>query len=317
MGTLECSTGSTIGVTDLVNAVNSKVEVVEGSVTKTVASESSAVPGDFDFSTFKEAMEWVMLSDVSRNIELTLDDGHHYMAPSISSYVPSYVLAVSQLSIIGTSESGTILTIDPNDSVVNNTYIFSTNSKNLISYFKLNTLTIDPNAGGNIAIAGYRVVALQLARTSVYIENVTVSNCRYGVQVSADTIIHSYSTTFTDISTSVLQLNMGGSNVIVTDCTAIDSNTFIEFVDQTNGDNVRIVGTLTLTNTIMGMDTNATLNNGAVIYYGDSPWSGTTASRPDMTYNASGSNIPYFDTDLGKPIWYNGTAWVDSTGTGV
>jgi hypothetical protein len=25
----------------------------------------------------------------------------------------------------------------------------------------------------------------------------------------------------------------------------------------------------------------------------------------------------YFDTDLGKPIWWNGTAWVDSSGTSV
>jgi peptidoglycan/xylan/chitin deacetylase (PgdA/CDA1 family) len=40
---------------------------------------------------------------------------------------------------------------------------------------------------------------------------------------------------------------------------------------------------------------------------------GTTANRP--TYVDIGYN--YFDTTLNKPIWYNGTNWVDSTGTTV
>ena len=41
---------------------------------------------------------------------------------------------------------------------------------------------------------------------------------------------------------------------------------------------------------------------------------GTTSDRP-----AFNSNFPagyqYFDTTLGKPVWWNGAAWVDSTGT--
>lgn len=41
------------------------------------------------------------------------------------------------------------------------------------------------------------------------------------------------------------------------------------------------------------------------------PPHGPTADRP--TYNEP-SSIAYFDTDLGKPIWYNGSEWVDSTG---
>lgn len=41
--------------------------------------------------------------------------------------------------------------------------------------------------------------------------------------------------------------------------------------------------------------------------------SGTTAARP--TPGTVGEE--YFDTDLGKPIWHNGTNWVDATGTTV
>ena len=43
--------------------------------------------------------------------------------------------------------------------------------------------------------------------------------------------------------------------------------------------------------------------------------SGTSTNRPTFTDNDKG-NI-FFDTTLNKPIWWNGTAWVDATGTPV
>jgi len=39
---------------------------------------------------------------------------------------------------------------------------------------------------------------------------------------------------------------------------------------------------------------------------------GTTTQRPGMS---TPSGIAYFDTTLGKPVWFNGTSWVDATGT--
>lgn len=41
---------------------------------------------------------------------------------------------------------------------------------------------------------------------------------------------------------------------------------------------------------------------------------GTTAQRPTKLRPGFG---PYFDYDLGKPIWYSGAAWVDATGASV
>ena len=40
---------------------------------------------------------------------------------------------------------------------------------------------------------------------------------------------------------------------------------------------------------------------------------GTTENRP------SNVNVGYmyFDTNINKPIWYNGTKWVDATGANV
>jgi hypothetical protein len=42
--------------------------------------------------------------------------------------------------------------------------------------------------------------------------------------------------------------------------------------------------------------------------------SNNTANRPTTNLYAG---FQYYDTTLGKPIWYNGTAWTDSTGTVV
>jgi hypothetical protein len=39
---------------------------------------------------------------------------------------------------------------------------------------------------------------------------------------------------------------------------------------------------------------------------------GTTAGRP---INGLLTGDTYFDTTLGKPIWYEGPGWVDATGT--
>lgn len=42
--------------------------------------------------------------------------------------------------------------------------------------------------------------------------------------------------------------------------------------------------------------------------------SGTTSNRPTTNLY---TGLYYFDTTLGKPIWYNGSGWVDATGTTV
>jgi hypothetical protein len=51
------------------------------------------------------------------------------------------------------------------------------------------------------------------------------------------------------------------------------------------------------------------------------PRIGTTSSRPSTTGIAASSlGMPYFDTTLsanGKPIWFNGSVWVDATGASV
>jgi len=43
---------------------------------------------------------------------------------------------------------------------------------------------------------------------------------------------------------------------------------------------------------------------------------GLSKDRPTHTKNDADAT-PYFDIELGKPIWFNGTEWVDATGTAV
>jgi hypothetical protein len=53
-------------------------------------------------------------------------------------------------------------------------------------------------------------------------------------------------------------------------------------------------------------------NDGKISTLGD--LRGTTAERPTQGLYAG---LRYFDTTLGKPIWYNGSNWVDATGATV
>ena len=53
---------------------------------------------------------------------------------------------------------------------------------------------------------------------------------------------------------------------------------------------------------------------GAKIMYNNG---GNTGSRPSLTNHWRDVGQIYFDTTLNKPIWWNGTKWVDSNGVGV
>lgn len=58
------------------------------------------------------------------------------------------------------------------------------------------------------------------------------------------------------------------------------------------------------------------LNNASywgILSKGQPILSGSTASRPSVTSVGS----QYFDTTINKPIWHNGSSWVDSNGTNV
>lgn len=73
-----------------------------------------------------------------------------------------------------------------------------------------------------------------------------------------------------------------------------------------------------------GRITGVTMNQGAATFFATVQQitfavsrSGSTVSRPTSTAPAMWVGRPYFDTDLNYPIWWDGTQWVDATGTPV
>lgn len=76
-------------------------------------------------------------------------------------------------------------------------------------------------------------------------------------------------------------------------------------------------GTLTtdLTSSRVGHVLLAHMNNGSILSDPDrrTHSSGTTAERPTTVIDG----FMYFDTTLGMPIFWDGAAWVDATGSGV
>lgn len=69
------------------------------------------------------------------------------------------------------------------------------------------------------------------------------------------------------------------------------------------------------------VDTDSGVASGWVTFFSDAfailsglTQSGTTANRPTARLWVGRM---YFDTTLGKPIWYSGSAWVDATGAAV
>lgn len=56
-------------------------------------------------------------------------------------------------------------------------------------------------------------------------------------------------------------------------------------------------------------------NNNDNINFINYPTKGTTVNRPTLSVSYNG--FQYYDITLNKPIWWNGSSWVDSTGTTV
>jgi len=310
MGTLECSAGTTIGVTELVAAVNSKVEVIEGAVTKTVASESSAVPGDFDFQNFHEAMQWAEIPSSSSLLVFELDDGDHYIYQTDENYGNQYVIN-NNITIRGSDREVCFVTYAPTSADTLANYTFSMNN-NIVRF---QNVTFDPDKGGltrtNYSILGF-FDNMDITYYLVSIKNMYDAGTFY---TNVDVMLHELK--IENLSQRGLYIN-GNINVRVYGGEATDCPEFIHIVNGIGGSLVRVSVVPVLTNTpFCNEDTDTVLAGGTIVYSTTAQWSGTTANRPVFIDKTTSSNIPYFDTDLGKPIWYNGTAWVDSAGTGV
>lgn len=64
----------------------------------------------------------------------------------------------------------------------------------------------------------------------------------------------------------------------------------------------------------LGTDPSSSPSDYQIVVFGSSNEVGLTSERPTTDITAG---TYYFDTDLGIPIWYNGSVWIDATGSSV
>lgn len=108
-------------------------------------------------------------------------------------------------------------------------------------------------------------------------------------------INNSFATNFSNMNTGILYIDVNSTFIL-----KAFNNSFINMIEATR---------LQYRNYSTTCIIDSQLNTWDLI-------SGTTAQRPTSLIGLT-KGTRYFDTTLNKPIWYNGTAWVDSAGTTV
>ena len=127
--------------------------------------------------------------------------------------------------------------------------------------------------------------------------------------------------TFTEIKGNVLLLNVV-SDYVITD-NIIDVNVEDAADSYVNGFNIDGIDYLILAHNISRKASNSDciVANVAHFKYWQNAFSnsnlydnehcaGSSANRPVVKY----VGMPYYDTTLAMPIWWNGTNWIDATG---
>ena len=161
--------------------------------------------------------------------------------------------------------------------------------------------------------------------------NVTLSNSRVyknSNQVAQGTFYYIENTLIVDFNTSIIEDYIDASGIFNTRSTARNKNVFFGTSAPTSG--TWVAGDIIKNSSISFgkpdywyCETSGTPGTWRVGNY--SPLTGTTAARPTYTFYGltsalSARGIMYFDTTLngnGKPIWWNGANWLDSTGAAV
>ncbi len=286
------------------------VKSIEGSVIKTVASESSVTPSDFDFANLYEAISWIK-SISSGIVTLDLDDGIHYINKDEDiAYIINMNLIIKSIS--GVSANCIITISDFNRDISGFVYLLEIRN----SYCRLKSITVDGTAGGFIA-PYLRVVFVDTTsvfsswtttikngyqinlNSNSYFSITTIDNITTGVQVSSPcfvdfgwgSVIQNCTEVGLDIRKTTARINIGFNG---------DPTVFIN-----NGqDTYVIINEVQLNGGYISDDTKPLINTDT---------SGDTASR----ITTPRVNEQYFDTTLGKPIWFNGTNWIDAVGTTV
>ena len=277
-----------------------------------VASESSAVPTDFDFINFREALDYLKSGIMLKDVTLYLQEGLHYIDRQNSTTLES---SDDDENFINCNISGTLTirsaTNDFDATVITVSPMIETISGGTLCDFrnvndgviKFYRVTFDVLAGGAELSLNYSkyikannfqsnyfpvknaYVGLEIGGNSD-VGNAEFENCNFAILPYANSTVMADNGSFTDCIEAIY-FSTPSINCIV----SLYNTDFINTPIVTSGFKL---------NKIDPYSRNIILTDNSIV------WAGDTASRPVIT---TADERSYFDTTLGKPVWYNGTEW--------
>lgn len=318
-----------------------------------IASEETVDKESFDFPNITEAWNWLQASDAPSHLKtFELADGtHNLMTEDITN---TYVNNLA-LRIRGSSKDNVILNMDTYLILINSyvligqVTVINTNEYGLIfkdSKFIAFDAHLECTHTNGIVVQALNTSCQFIDITMIGTHSTSVCRIEYGSLVEQNGFTHIENKTsggsgiymqqlsawtayangleITTVNGSAIRISscslfhQNNKTIILTNCLSLFNTNVVE--DPVTLDIKHSALTLNGANIINASDYSDFGSNdrGFVMNNADSTEvlkhndSGTTAERPTIT-----SVHQFFDTTLGKPIWYDGTNWVDATGITV
>jgi len=313
------------GLKDSIFLLN-KITRRRDSASYTVAAFNDLEPEKYDFKSLIEALEWLKqegsIIHSINGVHILLGPGDHYIketdilqAGFIHDYnrnqnidgetVTDPIIAFFKdlnVTFEGSKISPTTIIFDS----INQDIVFV---DSIIDFSNIKIKTKDTNLLENIGIVGERscitVAASQLEDIVIIGEDNSIvrtmkvkflNNNNNNEKIIMDILTNSFG--------YIINCDM------LHDIFSIyaSDNSKIAYLSNTNDENV----TFDPLFNYVGYDSSLIYDQNTTLrMFG---YQGTTAGRPTLK---GPSGMPYLDTDLNKPIWFNGTNWIDATGSTV
>ena len=170
------------------------------------------------------------------------------------------------------------------------------------SFLLLRNFTLDDENGKR---------QVETLESVLWLENVRVHDAWFELAVHSYLKMDPHCEFTTDVGKKILQIVLSSSVLMLIDISEYEVELINSFLLTLNGTPSIIPQTDPNSINVRGGIWMRVQNEGSVLTIAGSTTD--TDNRPDDPKTGQ----PHFDTDLGLPIWYNGSDWVDATGATV
>ncbi len=290
--------------------VDTKVSVMTSTVTKSVASESSINPEDFDFANLVEAV--LFCGTVSIMVSLSLDDGIHYTKGD--GYYGASISINKLIAISSISQNKDACFIKPHPDYLDDRLdagMFNCTGGGVL---KLRNITFD---GSDLTSPYCSCITLSFG-SSINLYKVGFKNIGRGIHCYEGTKVLDIDNTYFEnindcyfVQNSDITIFSKGNFI---NCSNLVYDYAVDALCQFVLEDGYSTSGITNISSDGVIPINKINERGNFIFTENRIWTGTTATRPSLTVADERS---YFDTDLGIPVWYTGSVWVDAVGVTV